>query len=157
MAWRRSGDKPLSEPMVVRLPTHICVTRPQCVNNIPALVQIMAWHHPGNEPLSEPMVASLTMDLCITWPQWVDKWFVFGFYFSWRSTSWSRNCVRARCDLIVWRWRRQRYNSEWRPNQDSVHTACPLMKEQVGTIPLSTHCFSIGAATLRFSIPALLF
>ena len=29
MAWRRSGDKPLSEPMSVRLPTHICVTRPQ--------------------------------------------------------------------------------------------------------------------------------
>ena len=33
MAWRRSGDKPLSEPMMVRLPTHICVTRPQWVNN----------------------------------------------------------------------------------------------------------------------------
>ena len=33
MAWRRSGDKPLSEPMVVRLPTHICVTRPQWVNS----------------------------------------------------------------------------------------------------------------------------
>ena len=30
MAWRRPGDKPLSEPMMVRLPTHICVTRPQC-------------------------------------------------------------------------------------------------------------------------------
>ena len=29
MAWRRSGDKPLSEPMVVRLPMHICVTLPQ--------------------------------------------------------------------------------------------------------------------------------
>ena len=29
MAWRRPGDKPLSEPMMVRLPTHICVTRPQ--------------------------------------------------------------------------------------------------------------------------------
>ena len=28
-AWRRPGDKPLSEPMMVRLPTHICVTRPQ--------------------------------------------------------------------------------------------------------------------------------
>ena len=27
------GDKPLSEPMIVRLPTHICVTRPQWVNN----------------------------------------------------------------------------------------------------------------------------
>ena len=32
MAWRRSGDKPLSEPMMVNLPTHICVTRPQWVN-----------------------------------------------------------------------------------------------------------------------------
>ena len=34
MAWRRPGDKPLSEPMVVRSPTHICVTRPQWVNRI---------------------------------------------------------------------------------------------------------------------------
>ena len=32
MAWRRPGDKPSSEPMMVRLPTHICVTRPQWVN-----------------------------------------------------------------------------------------------------------------------------
>ena len=32
MAWRRPGDKPLSEPMMVRLPTHICATRPQWVN-----------------------------------------------------------------------------------------------------------------------------
>ena len=31
MAWRRPGDKPLSEPMVVSLPTHICVTRTQWV------------------------------------------------------------------------------------------------------------------------------
>ena len=29
MAWRRPGDKPLTEPMLVRLLTHICVTRPQ--------------------------------------------------------------------------------------------------------------------------------
>ena len=32
MAWRRPGDKPLSVPMMVSLPTHICVTRPQWVN-----------------------------------------------------------------------------------------------------------------------------
>ena len=36
MAWRREGDKPLSESMMVRLPTHICVTRPQ-------LVKLMYW------------------------------------------------------------------------------------------------------------------
>ena len=29
MAWRLPGDQPLSEPMVVRLPTYIYVTRPQ--------------------------------------------------------------------------------------------------------------------------------
>ena len=32
MAWRRSGNKPLSEPMMVSLLTHICVTRSQWVN-----------------------------------------------------------------------------------------------------------------------------
>ena len=31
MAWRRPGDKPLSEPMMVSLLTHSCVTRPQWV------------------------------------------------------------------------------------------------------------------------------
>ena len=33
MAWRRPGDKPLSEPMMVSSLTHICVTRPQWVNH----------------------------------------------------------------------------------------------------------------------------
>ena len=31
MAWRWPGDKPLSEPMMVSLLTHICITRPQWV------------------------------------------------------------------------------------------------------------------------------
>ena len=31
MAWRRPGDKPLSEPMMVSLLTHICITHPQWV------------------------------------------------------------------------------------------------------------------------------
>ena len=34
MARRRPGDKPLSEPMIVSLLTHICVTRPQWVNTL---------------------------------------------------------------------------------------------------------------------------
>ena len=38
MAWRRSGDKPLSEPTMVSLPTHICVTRPQWVNHVMAIL-----------------------------------------------------------------------------------------------------------------------
>ena len=34
MAWRRSGDKPLSEPVMVKLLTYICVTLPQWVNSL---------------------------------------------------------------------------------------------------------------------------
>ena len=34
MAWRRPGDKPLSETMMVTLLTHICFTRPQWVNTM---------------------------------------------------------------------------------------------------------------------------
>ena len=44
MAWRRSGDKPLSEPMMVSLPTHICVTRPQRVNASFYCVIDCPWH-----------------------------------------------------------------------------------------------------------------
>ena len=32
IAWHRSGDKALSEPMMDNFLTHICVTRPQWVN-----------------------------------------------------------------------------------------------------------------------------
>ena len=32
MAWRRPGDKPLSEPMMVTLLMHSCITQPQWVN-----------------------------------------------------------------------------------------------------------------------------
>ena len=42
MAWRRLGDKPLSGLMMVRLPTHICVTRPQWVNKLVCHIQIQA-------------------------------------------------------------------------------------------------------------------
>ena len=34
MAWCRSDDEPLSEPIMVNLLTHICVTRLQWVNNL---------------------------------------------------------------------------------------------------------------------------
>ena len=33
MAWRRPGDKPLSEPIMIISLAHICVTRPQWVNS----------------------------------------------------------------------------------------------------------------------------
>ena len=57
MAWRRPGAKPLSEPMMVNLLSHICITRPQWIKTcnfvviiVPAdgLAQLVAaaisWH-----------------------------------------------------------------------------------------------------------------
>ena len=48
MPWRRPGDKPLSEPMMLSLLTHICVTRPQWVklwtyNELPGCVAKQQW------------------------------------------------------------------------------------------------------------------
>ena len=40
MAWCRPGDKPLSEPMMVSLTMHICVTRPQWVNKKANILQM---------------------------------------------------------------------------------------------------------------------
>ena len=38
IAWRRLGDKLLSEPRLVSLTTHICVIRPQWVNDSPHVI-----------------------------------------------------------------------------------------------------------------------
>ena len=42
LAWRRPGDKPLSEPRMESLLTHICVTRPQWVD---IKSQNLAWSY----------------------------------------------------------------------------------------------------------------
>ena len=42
LTWRRSGDRPLSEPVMVSLLTHICVTRPQWVK-VAAGVANICW------------------------------------------------------------------------------------------------------------------
>ena len=73
MAWRRPGDKPLSEAMMVSLLTHICVTQPQWVN-------LHVWFTPytdtGNQvhPLTStqqffmaPILLVMTMNFAITW------------------------------------------------------------------------------------------
>ena len=43
MAWRRPGDKPLSEPMMIISLTHICVTRPQWVNFMSICEIVLRW------------------------------------------------------------------------------------------------------------------
>ena len=57
MAWRRPGDKPLSEPMMVSLLTYICVTRPQWVKprfDVPDNTTPRSTQRKANEALSKP-------------------------------------------------------------------------------------------------------
>ena len=49
MAWGRPGDMPLSEPMMVCLLTHICVTRPQWVK--PKLYGSFWWFNGACHPV----------------------------------------------------------------------------------------------------------
>ena len=50
-AWRRQGDKPLSEPIMIILLTRICVTRPQWVKYSPhdrlqqLPLRLLVWRH----------------------------------------------------------------------------------------------------------------
>ena len=78
MAWCRFGTKPLSEPMMVRLPTHICITWPQWVNSSwPDAIFLVStcsyqrntgicdayMHHSGNEScFSQCIYATLGQD-----------------------------------------------------------------------------------------------
>ena len=60
MAWCRPGDKPLFEPMMVKLPTHICVIRPQWVKRTFGAYQVylmvmgnsFQWRHNGRDGVS---------------------------------------------------------------------------------------------------------
>ena len=73
MAWRRPGDKPLSETMVVRLRTHIGVTRPrwvkwldigsECIHSSKQQrFQMMVRGRTEAKPLTEPMIICCQLD-----------------------------------------------------------------------------------------------
>ena len=64
MAKRRPGDKPLSEPMMVRLPTYVCVTWPQWVNlSSASLISLSlssdCYHQNGNTPFGNTIAWTL--------------------------------------------------------------------------------------------------
>ena len=84
MAWRRPGDKPLSEQMMVSLFSHICVTGPQWVNTTPVyplwildplLALARGWHrylfttvhhchYRGLLSADRPIVCAIQWKLC---------------------------------------------------------------------------------------------
>ena len=92
MAWRRPGDRPLSESMMVSLLMHICITRPQWVNVTSTSCQIplkwikktplmigQHWCRLWLGAVRQQAITSAHIELhlryvtchVITWPQWV--------------------------------------------------------------------------------------
>ena len=61
LAWRRPGDKPLSEPMMVKSSTHICVTRPQLVKLQFLSAGIILCMRPANDRLG-------------AYTKWISSW-----------------------------------------------------------------------------------
>ena len=93
MAWRRSGDKPLSEPMMVSLLTHICVTRPQwdnIVNNIWFMLQMINFTDQVSESLAKTPI-EFNDDLG-------------EFYFLWNVGEWRPQTLRKSNELFLCTW-----------------------------------------------------
>ena len=72
MAWRRPGDKPLSGPRMVRLPTHICVTRPQWVKPLATL--LFALHNNGGTIVTLPYWPFVKKKHIIEWWISIKNW-----------------------------------------------------------------------------------
>ena len=75
MAWLRRGNKPLSEQMMVRSLTHICVTQPQWVN--------MLWSHNDSYVIDRSHVTT-----AIWWPLGVAVVSVTCMRVRWVSHTW---------------------------------------------------------------------
>ena len=68
MAWRRPGDKPLSEPMMVSLPTHLCVTWPQWVK--PPMVPLkflMKTSYRARSPSGDRGIGDFIILIALKW------------------------------------------------------------------------------------------
>ena len=67
MAWHQQGDKPLTEAMLVRLPRHICATRPQWVNLFPATVTIPSEWIPQLTQIPETPITEAHITIAFYW------------------------------------------------------------------------------------------
>ena len=119
MAWCRAGDKPLSEPMVVNLLAHICVTRLRGVNSYTLgyirdayMHQLTgySWVRVMSKSVSEPMFTRCQSD---AWVQASGKSKSKQVIFQYSENvvrkipaillvSWCSTCVSIMCITSIW-------------------------------------------------------
>ena len=98
MAWRRPGDKSLSEPMMLSLLMHICVTPPQWVNT---------W---GRDKMGNTL--QLTFSNAISWMKIVTFWLKFVFWNLSHGSNKQYSSIGVDNDLELIR----HYLSQWWPS-----------------------------------------
>ena len=71
MAWRRPGDKPLAEPMMVSLPMHICVVRPQWVKIMKQSdLNWLMWDYLRDHSISCCRFGAIVLGTGVLWLRW---------------------------------------------------------------------------------------
>ena len=74
MAWRRSGDRPLSEPMMVSLLRHICVALPQWIKDhmcvISDLLTLDTRYHRPNDSAPHGIAVFKITTICLARDLW---------------------------------------------------------------------------------------
>ena len=119
MAWRRSGDKPLSEPVMVSLLTHICVTRPQWVNCIPGSTHGSSvrwpsiWVHIITSGAERVFITAISSTCCsfafLLFSKHQYKmhficWIIFGYAQKWGTHKSEMLCVIRLGVKFTWMW-----------------------------------------------------
>ena len=85
-----ADDKPLSEPMMVSLLTHICVTRPQWVNGLEFLLHIY--------PRCSGLLHWYWGHCVIPWLIWVKS---FISIYCYQRTSWSNRTIKNKVQIVI--------------------------------------------------------
>ena len=122
MAWRRPGDKPLSESIMVSLLTHICVTRPQWVNSTLSFSFSVPTHKVNTIPADalSPGHQKLWYHPNETFP--VCLMVIFWEYSGNSEKCWE-NLLSPRADTgttIVWSFPREKSASVWSDNVGNI-------------------------------------
>ena len=117
MAWCRPGDKPLSEPMMVSLLTHICVTRSQWVNT-----EILSSPGPRVIVSNGRQTTCPIFDRIHVYPIAAAPWLVVNHLH--QSTQYQ--CI---CPILHWHWPfRSRYCYEHHISVYTTHKIHDMIK-----------------------------
>ena len=117
MAWRQPGTKPLSEPIMVRLLTHICITQPQWVNSLWIVVTIQNPSYGSN--LDQVMAYCLRYD-------WLQSNMLWPFFMTLYNKTHKICMLAFNPDLLIQSFQEVQSVCSHILHQDGIHSGWSL-------------------------------